>query len=347
MDHDGHDGGDEPMDVTMGLIGSLEPSAGDFVCDMLLAELGSTRSYQREKRQAMKRLKVAEIYSPPRVTKELIRSRSRHLAPGLALDLTVVDPYDGQPWDFDKPEKRERARALIRRQKPYVLIGLPMCRAFSTWQYLNRFCCVDPAALERARIQAIVHVDFVMGLYAEQMDGNRYFLHEHPAHATSWKLESVLEILRADNVVRVEADQCQYGAEIKHGPQTGEPIKKPTAFMTNSDEIAACLSQRCTGRGGRCSRPAGGQHQACSGMHAREAAIYPRDLCRAILRGIRAQMRQDGLLKAGCFGVQVADDDDSNLKPLYGPEQGYSGRFRDDLTGQLLKDSLVMATRAK
>ena len=58
-------------------------------------------------------------------------------------------------------------------------------------------------------------------------------------------------------------------------------------------------------------------------------------------------MRQDGLLKAGCFGVQVADDDDSNLKPLYGPEQGYSGRFRDDLTGQLLKDSLVMAARAK
>ena len=276
MDQDGEVNGDEPMDVTMGMIGSLESATGDAICEMLLAELGSSKSYKREKRQAMRRLRIAEIYSPPRVTAELAKSRSQHFAPGMALDLSVVDPHDGQPWDFSKLEKRERARALIRRQKPYLLIGSPMCRAFSTWQYLNRFCCTDPEHLERTRIEAIVHVDFVMSLYAEQMDGLRYFLHEHPAQATSWKLPSVVRLMEEKGVVRVDADQCQYGAEIKRGASAGEPIKKPTGFLTNSSELAACLSQRCSGQGGQCSRPAGGRHQMCSGIHAREAAIYPR-----------------------------------------------------------------------
>ena len=56
MDQDTGDDGNDPMDVTMGMIGSLESSAGDFICETLLAELGSTRSYMREKRQAMRRL---------------------------------------------------------------------------------------------------------------------------------------------------------------------------------------------------------------------------------------------------------------------------------------------------
>ena len=33
----------------------------------------------------------------------------KYIPPDLALDLTMTDPLDGQPWDFDKPEKRDRA----------------------------------------------------------------------------------------------------------------------------------------------------------------------------------------------------------------------------------------------
>ena len=45
---------------------------------------------------------VSEVYSPPRITQELKSRRRRfpNLAPGLALDLTVRDPDDGQYWDF-------------------------------------------------------------------------------------------------------------------------------------------------------------------------------------------------------------------------------------------------------
>jgi len=51
-------------------------------------------------------------------------------------------------------------------------------------------------------------------------------------------------------------------------------------------------------------------------------------------------------VKSGCYGIQVADDDLEVLKETYGPAQGYSGRYRDDLTGQVLKDTLVAKARA-
>ena len=57
------------------------------------------------------------------------------------------------------------------------------------------------------------------------------------------------------------------------------------------------------------------------------------------------QLRADGLLKQGCYRIQVVDDEHEALKSIYGPQQGYSGRYKEDLTGQLLKDELVLKAR--
>ena len=124
--------GDESQDVEMEFcgelnlmseLGQLEPSFNDHVSELLLNQLGSSgKSFRREARNAGKKI-VSEIYSPPRVTDLIRRIKSRHLLPGFALDLTVVDPEDGLPWDFTKSHKRERARKLIREQKPYMILG--------------------------------------------------------------------------------------------------------------------------------------------------------------------------------------------------------------------------------
>ena len=112
-------------DMDMGFLGSLEPSVNDVISDLLLQQLGSCgKSYQRERRSAGRRI-ISEMYSPPRVTEELRKMKHKHLLPGFALDLTVVDPEDGLPWDFSKSGKREKARQMRRRQKPYLLIGSP------------------------------------------------------------------------------------------------------------------------------------------------------------------------------------------------------------------------------
>ena len=84
--------------------------------------------------QMGERTHVAEIYSPPRVTE---MARGMGLTPGLAMDLSTVDPEDGQPWDFNNQEKAMKAEEYVRRIKPVLLIGSPMCTAFSQLQSFN------------------------------------------------------------------------------------------------------------------------------------------------------------------------------------------------------------------
>ena len=208
----------------MGYIGSLEPQAGDFASELILMSLGSSgRRYARETRAACRRI-VSEVYSPPRVTAELKRQRHKHLVAGLALDVTMVDPDDGMPWDFNLPSKRAKARRKIEVQKPFQLIGSPMCTAFSAWQHLNEAKSKDVEAVRRAKLQAIVHIDFVAELYQAQIDGGRYFLHEHPWNATSWQLDAVKKLLAVPSVQRVRGDQCQFGAEVQRGPHKSSPV---------------------------------------------------------------------------------------------------------------------------
>ena len=131
----------------------------DEMAMTLLQLMPGGKAYAREKRSALRRV-VAEVYSPPRVTKMLSRLPNHDLIPGMAFDLTVMDTADGKPWDFDIPEKRERARALLRKTRPLFLIGTPMCTAFSTWQRLNDLRR-DPAEVEAAWKRAMVHLQFV------------------------------------------------------------------------------------------------------------------------------------------------------------------------------------------
>ena len=65
-----------------------------------------------------------------------------------------------------------------------------------------------------------------------------------------------------------------------------------------------------------------------------------------MINGITAQRRVDNLLTEGCYGVQVPDDDPEVAALLAGPGQCFSGKYRDDLGGQVLTFSLVEEARA-
>ena len=77
---------------------------------------------------------VTEVYSPPRVAS---MASKLGMIPGMSFDLTRVDPDDGKPWDFNDPGKRNKAKRHLRFNKPLLLIGSPMCAAFSQLQRLN------------------------------------------------------------------------------------------------------------------------------------------------------------------------------------------------------------------
>ena len=66
--------------------------------------------------QAVERLAVAEVFSPPRVTAAAIRYPELGVAPGMAIGLTPTDS-DGTPWDLSKSEHRRRARQRLSDEK--------------------------------------------------------------------------------------------------------------------------------------------------------------------------------------------------------------------------------------
>ena len=122
---------------------------------------------------------VAEIYSPPRVTEMTKSLPSLRLIPGFALDLTTLDESDGMPWDFTNAEKRRRAAALVTIQKPMLLVGSPSCKEFCSWQALNDYKR-DPKEVQRLRVEAELHMNFVAELYKIQHAAGRYFFARAP-----------------------------------------------------------------------------------------------------------------------------------------------------------------------
>ena len=137
----------------------------------------------------------------------------------------------------------------------------------------------------------------------KQMRHGRYFVHEHPAYATSWREEVIKNLLEEQGVVRATCDQCLYGCE----SEAKDPVKKPTTFMTKAPGVARELQQRCQGRGGACSRPQGGRHAQCRGKTARMAAVYHLKLCRAISVGFRNQLWKRSLQRRFHRHARVGD----------------------------------------
>ena len=123
-----------------------------------------------------------------------------------------------------------------------------------------------------------------------------------------------------------------FGAEARSGQSVGVPVKNPMGFLANSPCVAETLNKRCQGTGGSCSRARGGRHAPCSGRIASEAQVYPKRLCRAVLKGVTDHLRGDGLLKQGCYGIRCAHDEHEALKGIHVPEQGYSRRYKDNPT---------------
>ena len=286
----------------------------------IVAALGGQRvGYKRKRRQAMQRM-VAEA-SAPRVTKALKLMPSLELVPGFALDLSGEDDK-GHAWDSTRANMREKARALLLKEKLSVLIGSPPCTAFSSWQHLIAARLGWTARdIRKRRAEEEVHVRFCCELCRLQAQAGRFYLYERPANAVSLQLEDVQALLRAEGARQVVSDQCQYGQETGDG----QPVKKPTRWLSNSPEIAKMLEKRCRGNAGECTRPGGGSHVVASGQVARKAAVYQFKLCRAILRGCVRQLRADGCLQPGQHGVQglweeVADSMISDLEQQIVPE---------------------------
>jgi hypothetical protein len=159
---------------------------------------------------------VMEVYSPPRVD---ALARMWNLMPGMSLDLTTVDPDDGKPWDFNVAEKRDKAEAMIEKGSAMLLVGSPMCSAFSQLQTFN-WRKMGSEKVSRLIRDGSRHLRFCAKLYRMQLEQGLYFLHEHSAHAKSWKDPTICKLMEDYRVNTVVGSMCMFGMS------QGDPMLK-------------------------------------------------------------------------------------------------------------------------
>ena len=96
---------------------------------------------------------MSEIYSPPRVTNVAKLRPELGCISGFAFDLTTNDEF-GRPREFNNVEQRKPARQMVEMQKPMLLIGCPVCTAFSAWQHINKQKR-DPTIVSKEYVRAM------------------------------------------------------------------------------------------------------------------------------------------------------------------------------------------------
>ncbi len=223
--------------------------------------------------------RVVELYSPPRVTQALPAETC--LVAGSTFDLRA--DVDGIRWDFSKPLDRKRAWERIRAEEPFLVIGSPPCTMFSSLQNLS--ATKGTADWMERRRSAEVLLTFAAAVYKLQVLAGRHFLHEHPAGATSWTHPTIAKLLATSGVSAVVAHQCAFGLQTNTQDGGRAPAMKPTRFMSSAPAVLEALSRKCPG--GHAHAPLLG------GTRARDAAVYPPGLCKAIAQGAAEQLRRD------------------------------------------------------
>ena len=177
---------------------SRPPSHDSGLLDMLLLDCGEKECIRQG--TAM----ISEVYSKPRV----VPIASKYgIGPGWSLDLGTEDSH-GRQWDFEKAESRQRARELIAKTRPLLLILSPECRYFSALQNLSNGT-KDWEAFAENRRRAVMHLEFCIELCRLQEAAGRYYLLEQPANATSWQEPSMVKFIGESQEVKLSTGhQC-------------------------------------------------------------------------------------------------------------------------------------------
>ena len=233
------------------------------------------------------------------------------MKPGYAIDLET-SKGNGERWDLTNKTHQRDLEAILNDEDPYLLTGSPPCEAFSLLQGLNKNKVpeeVRKQRLEEGREKLRIAVRY----YKERRARGRYFLHEHPAHATSWKEPEVVKLMEQDDVYVVEGPMCRWGMKSKDASGVGY-VRKPTRWMTNSKVLAEILQKECPNKEGRTWR----RHVMLVNGRAKAAQVYPPALVAAILKGIKAQMKEDGEIKdLGNLNVGAVPDEEPDCSEEY------------------------------
>ena len=138
-----------------------------------------------------------------------------------------------------KPEQRNTCIKEILTQRHAFLIGSPMCTALSILQGLNRER-KDPIKWDAMWNKGVRHMLFAINPYRIQHDAVRFFLHAHPASASSWIFPEMQPLMNDVGIKKVNAHMCRFKM-MSEDDQGKGLTTKPTGFLTNSEYMRQSL----------------------------------------------------------------------------------------------------------
>ena len=191
----------------------------------------------------------------------------------------TYDVHVNPAIDLTRESVRQQVRKDIEREDPLILLGAPPCTVFSPMQNINQKHHIGDA-WEKKKQEGMELLIFATQCYWDQIERGMFFLHEHPATASSWGIDAVKELEAHPGVHVVTSDMCRWGMRVRDEipEDQGQPylVKKPTKWMTNCRLLAELLSLRCDGTH---------SHMRLEGgMLTKRAASYPVSLVRDILK---------------------------------------------------------------
>ena len=287
-----------------GVLGIAKRALYEYVDKHLRGSPGTKELDETEKRELatlsveLGACDVAEIFSPPRFT---AAAGSLGLREGFAVDLST-QRSGGEFWDLSRQEDREELERLQEKEAPELLTGSPPCTDFCRLLHLK---LTKEEIEQRQRERGRPFVETSVAAYRRQLDSGKHFLHEHPKHSASWKMDCVKALAADERVYVIDGPMCKWGLTASDDAGFKGFVRKETRWMTSSAEIAAVLRDdgpRCTHR----------HVHLIGGGRATMAAAYPPKLVVAVLKALRRQMVSDGTVKTDelAFAGPVPDEGD-------------------------------------
>eukprot|EP00435_Cladocopium_sp_Y103_P070140 s53_g34.t1 len=323
---------DEVLDVD-DLVRSME--SGENIQERSVQALSELLdSYEAAKTVAqLAAMDVIEVFSPKRLNHLVERFGLRK---GAAIDLEEVKPDGSDYWDLDRQEDFEQLLDLIAVEQPWLLTSSPPCTTFSPLRRLSNFKR-PKEVVEAEETVGKVRLRRSIECCKLQDSLGGYYLHEHPRDASSWDEPEVDEVVNLPNTYLVQSPMCRFNMMAQDDEGQWGHVRKETLWLTNSEEIARELQ-------GVCNNYVPGQEphrhvHLIGASRAKAAQVYPKELCEAILRGLKNQLEEDHSISAieEMVGGPAPDDTvewDHQMS-----------EFVDDSSGQLLDTELVKKAR--
>ena len=249
---------------------------------------------------------------------------------------------------------KEKARALMRKDKPFMLTLSPMCGPFSSLQELFNYPGRPEPEVRQRLADGLAHMRFALELCIEQHQAGRLFMFEHPAGASTWSTKMMQEIANLPGVELVDFDFCMAGMKTVEASGRRAHAKKRTRVLTNSPSLQLLLREV------QCRREH--EHAELLNGKAKACEKYPEKFCRMVCEAVRRDIEnlewRDEMTKVfditRPFGKLMAlQQKAEELMEEYEspPEENYFEEiyegleFVDDVTGEPLERAEAIKAR--